>query len=61
VQSDLGVDEAFALGNVLISEGRHDRLTSDQLKGTPETLENGNQVLIPEEQANEAILEGFRY
>jgi polyisoprenyl-teichoic acid--peptidoglycan teichoic acid transferase len=61
VQTDLGVDEAYALANVLISEGRHDRVTSDQLKGTPETLENGNQVLIPDEQANEAILLEFRY
>ena len=61
VQTDLGVDQALALGNVLIRDGRHDRLTSDQLKGSPETLDNGNEVLIPDEQANELILQGFRY
>ncbi len=61
VQTDLGLDEAFSIGRTLFREGRHDRMTSAQLKGTPETLPNGNQVLLPDEEANEAILREFRY
>jgi hypothetical protein len=36
-------------------------MTSAQLKGTPKTLENGNQVLVPNQEANESILADFRY
>ena len=61
VQTDLGVDEAISLGRVLIHEGRHAAMTSEQLKGTPETLPNGNEVLVPDDEANDAILDGFRY
>jgi polyisoprenyl-teichoic acid--peptidoglycan teichoic acid transferase len=61
VQTDLGVDEAISLGRALIHEGQHAAMTSDQLKGTPETLPNGNEVLVPDDEANEAILDGFRY
>lgn len=60
VQTDLGLDEAFAMGRALIRDGRHDRLTSVQLEGTPETLPNGNEVLVPDQNANEAILQEFR-
>jgi polyisoprenyl-teichoic acid--peptidoglycan teichoic acid transferase len=61
VQTDLGVDEAISLGQVLIRQGRHAEMTSEQLKGTPETLPDGDQVLVPDEEANDAILDGFRY
>lgn len=61
VQTDLGVDEAISLGRVLIHRGRHAAMTSEQLKGTPETLPNGNEVLVPDDEANDAILDGFRY
>ena len=61
VQTDLELDEAFAMGRALIRDGRHDRLTSVQLKGTPETLPNGNEVLVPDGSANEVILQQFRY
>ena len=60
VQTDLGLDEGISLGRVLIRRGLNAKMTSNQLKGTPETLPNGDQVLIPNEQANEAILEDFR-
>jgi hypothetical protein len=36
-------------------------MTSVQLKGTPNTLPSGAQVLVPNEVANKAILEEFRY
>ena len=31
-------------------------MTSEQLKGTPETLPNGDEVLVPDDEANEPIL-----
>ena len=61
VQTDLDLDGAITLGRVLIRKGRHAEMTSQQLQGTPETLPNGEQVLIPVEEANQAILDEFRY
>lgn len=61
VQTDLDLDGAITLGKVLIRRGRHAEMTSQQLKGTPETLSNGDEVLIPDEDANQAILEEFRH
>lgn len=60
VQMDLGLDEAFSMGRTLILQGRHDRLTALQLEGIPVTLPNGMQVLLPDREANEAILQEFR-
>ena len=61
VQTDLDLDGAITLGQVLIRRGRHAEMTSQQLKGTPETLSNSEQVLIPKEDANQAILDEFRH
>ncbi len=61
VQTDISVDEAISLGRVLIRQGRHAAMTSEQLKGRPKTLPNGNEVLIPDEDANQQILDQFRY
>ena len=61
VKTDLDVNGAITLGQVLIRRGRHAEMTSQQLKGTPETLPNGDEVLIPDDEANEAILDDFRY
>ncbi|HSK84599.1 MAG TPA: LCP family protein [Rubrobacter sp.] len=61
VQTDLDLDGAITLGQVLIRRGRHAQMTSQQLKGIPETLSNGKQVLIPEEDANQAMLDEFRH
>ncbi|HET7273054.1 MAG TPA: LCP family protein, partial [Rubrobacter sp.] len=61
VQTDLGTGDAISLGRALIRQGRHAEMTSEQLKGTPETLPNGNEVLVPDDEANDAILDGFRY
>ena len=36
-------------------------MTSQQLKGTPEKLPNGDEVLVPDEEENEAILDEFRH
>jgi len=61
VETDLGLDEAICRGRVLIRRGLNAKMTSNQLKGTPETLPNEDEVLLPNEQANEAILEDFRH
>jgi LCP family protein required for cell wall assembly len=61
VKTDLGVDEAISLGQVLIRRGPNAKMTSNQLKGTADTLANGNEVLVPDDSANEAILDRFLY
>jgi LCP family protein required for cell wall assembly len=60
VQTDIGLDGAVALGQVLIRRGKHAEMTSEQLEGTPKTLPNGDEVLIPDDEANERILQKFR-
>ena len=60
VQTDLDLDGAVALGQVLIRRGKHAEVTSEQLEGTPKTLPDGNEVLIPDDKANELILEKFQ-
>lgn len=61
VETNLGYDQGLAFGRLLINRGRNAQLTSAQLQGTPKTLDNGNQVLVPNQEANEAILAEFRY
>jgi LCP family protein required for cell wall assembly len=61
VKTDLDLDAAITLGQVLIRRGRHAEMTSQQLQGTPQTLPNGDEVLIPDEEANQAILDDFRH
>jgi polyisoprenyl-teichoic acid--peptidoglycan teichoic acid transferase len=61
VRTDLDLDGSITLGQVLIRRGRNAEMTSQQLKGTPETLSDGNEVLIPDDDANQAILDDFRH
>ncbi|HEX2742043.1 MAG TPA: LCP family protein [Rubrobacter sp.] len=61
VETDMGVRDAVALGSVLLKHGRGARMTATQLKGTPETLPNGVEVLKPDHQVNQALLREFRY
>jgi len=61
VETDLDFDAAMTLGQILIRRGRHAEMTSQQLKGTPETLPDGNEVLIPDDEANQDILDDFRH
>jgi polyisoprenyl-teichoic acid--peptidoglycan teichoic acid transferase len=61
VMTDLDLDGAVTLGQALIRRGRHAEMTSQQLQGTPQTLSDGEEVLIPDEEANEPILDEFRY
>ncbi len=61
VETDLDLDGAVALGQVLIRRGKHAELTSEQLQGTPKTLPDGNEVLVPDDQANQLVLDNFRH
>ena len=61
VQTDVGFSDGVSIGRILLRRGPNAQMTAEQLKGTPETLENGNEVLIPDDQANEPILDQFRY
>lgn len=60
LDTDMGIVQAVSLGRALIGYGADGDMRSAQLKGKPETLPNGDAVLIPDEQANEPILEAFR-
>jgi LCP family protein required for cell wall assembly len=60
VDTNLGIVQAISLGRVLVGEGDNGRMRSYQLKGNPEILPNGDAVLVPDEQANENMLENFR-
>jgi LCP family protein required for cell wall assembly len=61
VQTDLGFDGAVALGQGMIRRGKHAQMTSEQLQGTPKTVRDGAEVLVPDDEANEPILQEFRY
>ena len=60
VDTDLGIWQAIPLARALILHGRDGDLTSSELQGYPTTLDDGTQVLEPNEDANEAILKEFR-
>jgi LCP family protein required for cell wall assembly len=61
VQTDLGLTDGISLGRTLVKRGPNSQMTAQQLQGTPETLENGDQVLVPDGETNEEMLNQFRY
>lgn len=60
VKSDLDFDQSLSLGKALIQRGQGTQLRSTKLEGTPETLSNGEEVLVPDAATNERILQDFR-
>lgn len=60
VETDMNLFEVGALGRKMAKHGRNGLMTSTQLEGTPETLEDGNKVLVPDAAENEYILQEFR-
>jgi polyisoprenyl-teichoic acid--peptidoglycan teichoic acid transferase len=60
VDTDLGIVQTISLGRALIGHGEKGGLRSYQLRGVPETLPNGDAVLVPDERANQRILENLR-
>lgn len=59
VETDMSVVEIASLGRSVGEHGRGALMTSTQLKGSPDTLDNGSQVLAPDDEANAAILSEF--
>lgn len=59
VETDMSLTEIASLGKATGRHGRGALMTSTQLKGTPETLDNGSEVLIPDDEANSAIIREF--
>lgn len=59
IETDMGVTEIASLGRAVGEHGRGALMTSSQLKGTPETLDNGSAVLVPDGEANSEILREF--
>lgn len=60
IETDMGVRETVSLGRILVQQQSNTRMTTAQLKGSAATMSNGNQVLVPDMKANEAVLESFR-
>jgi hypothetical protein len=56
----LGPVEAMSLRRALLLHGGQGRIYTAQLRGTPTTLPNGDQVLLPDYAANETLLRDFR-
>lgn len=60
VDTNLGIVQTISLGRALAGRGEESGMRSFQLKGNPETLPNGDAVLVPDAPANERTLENFR-
>jgi LCP family protein required for cell wall assembly len=59
VGTDLGVWQAIPLARGLVLNGRDGEMTSSELQGRPTVLDDGQQVLVPEQEANDAIVQEF--
>lgn len=60
VSTDVGPVDTISLARLLVSRGEEGGMEAVQLQGYPATLPNGDQVLLPDYQANEALLQDFR-
>jgi polyisoprenyl-teichoic acid--peptidoglycan teichoic acid transferase len=60
VDTNLGIAQAISLGRALAGRDGEGGMKSFQLEGNPETLPNGDAVLVPDEAANAEVLEDFR-
>ena len=60
VSTDLGVLQVIPLARALVLNGEDNKMTTAELEGHPTSLPDGEQVLMPDEEANEAILQDFR-
>jgi polyisoprenyl-teichoic acid--peptidoglycan teichoic acid transferase len=60
VSTDVGPVDTVSLARLLVSRGEGGGMDAVQLQGYPATMPNGDQVLLPDYQANEALLQDFR-
>jgi hypothetical protein len=61
VNTNLEIVQAISLGRTLVRHGADGEMRFAQLRGKPKILPNRKAVLVPDEQSNASILEGFRY
>jgi polyisoprenyl-teichoic acid--peptidoglycan teichoic acid transferase len=60
IDTNLGVLQVIPLARALVLNGKGTKMATAELEGYPTSLPGGAQVLIPDEEANEAILQDFR-
>jgi LCP family protein required for cell wall assembly len=60
VETDLGVLQSISLARALVLKGEEGEMSTTELRGSPASLPDGEQVLMPETKANEAVLQDFR-
>ena len=60
VDTDLGVMQVIPLARALVFNGKDTKMESAELQGHPISLSDGAQVLAPDDEANEEVLEDFR-
>lgn len=60
VDTDLGVMQVIPLARALVLNGKDAQMSTAELEGHPIYLSDGAQVLAPDDEANEAILQDFR-
>jgi anionic cell wall polymer biosynthesis LytR-Cps2A-Psr (LCP) family protein len=60
VNTDLGIMQVIPLARALVLNGEDNRMTTAELEGNPKFLHDGEQVLVPDDEANEAIVQDFR-
>ena len=60
VNTDLGILQVIPLARALVLNGEDNQMTRAELEGHPKSLSDGEQVLEPDGEANEAILQDFR-
>jgi LCP family protein required for cell wall assembly len=61
VETDMGVEEGVALGRAMLQNDDEATMTATQLVGTPDTLDDGTQILIPDDEENQRILAPLQY
>jgi len=60
VDTDLGVMQVIPLARALVFNGKDTKMETAELQGSPMSLSDGAQVLVPNDKVNENILEDFR-
>jgi polyisoprenyl-teichoic acid--peptidoglycan teichoic acid transferase len=60
VNTDLGILQVIPLARALVLNGEDNKMATAELEGQPKSLSDGEQVLVPDDEANEAILQDFR-
>jgi polyisoprenyl-teichoic acid--peptidoglycan teichoic acid transferase len=60
VNTDLGIMQVIPLARALVLNGENNKMVTAELEGKPTSMPDGGQVLVPDEEANEAILQDFR-